>query len=113
MDFEQVLEGIDFEGESFAPAAIVFDVRDGELAVVVAQSGDTLQVRWFSNPLDIHQGKTMDFAPVEGRQLACVGFVVDSLENDEAHTAKVVAQVTKLINDLPADLLELIRSSNR
>ena len=109
MDFGDVLEGMAFEGDVFEPASIVCDVRDGELAVVVAQTGDDLEVRWFSNPLAVHRGKASDFASVEGRQLACVGFVIDSLDTDEAHTAKVVSQVTKLLAGLPSDLFELIR----
>ena len=109
MDFGDVLEGMEFEGDTFAPASIVCDTRDGELAIVVSQTGDDLEVRFFTNPLEVHRGKATDFTSVEGGQLACVGFVVDSLAVDEAHTAKAVTQISKLLDVLPDDLVELIR----
>ena len=111
MDIGDVIEGMAFEGDAFTPASIVCDTRDGELAVVVAQSGDDLDVRWFSSPLDVHHGKAADFASVAGRPIVSVGFVADSLENDEAHMAKAVAQVGKLVDVLPAELLDLIRTT--
>ena len=109
VEFEDI--EFSFEGDAFAPASIVCDTRDGELAIVVAQTGEDLDVRWFSNPLDIHHGKAIDFAPVEEGRLACVGFVVDSLDYDEAHMAKAIAQVGKLFDVLPADFVALIQSA--
>ena len=100
-----------FEGDMFLVASIVCDTRDGELAIVVAQAGEEVDVRWFSNPLEIRRGKAIDFAPVDGRRLACVRFVADSLENDEAHTAKAIAQVGKLFTVLPPDFIDLIRGT--
>ncbi|MBV8491584.1 MAG: hypothetical protein JO199_13740 [Candidatus Eremiobacteraeota bacterium] len=111
MEIGDVLEGMDFGGETFAPASIVCDTRDGELAVVVAQAGEDVEVRYFSNPLEIHGGKTDDFAAVESNNIACVGFVVDLLESDEAHTAKAIGQLSKLMQKLPSDLIDLIRGT--
>lgn len=111
MDFGEVLDGIGFGGDQYAPASIVCDTRDGELAIVVSQTGEELEVRWFSNPLEIHRGKSSDFAPVEAGQVACVGFVVDSIDFDEAHTAKAIAQVGKLMDKLPSELVDLIRAT--
>lgn len=111
MDFEDVIEGMAFEGDAFAPASIVCDTRDGELAVVVSQNGEDIEVRLFSNPTQLHRGKTIDFTPVEDQRLACVGFVVDSLDNDESHTANAIAQVSRLLQRLPVQMIDLIRSS--
>ena len=111
MDIEDAVEGMGFEGEMFVVASIVCDTRDGELAIVVAQTGEEVDVRWFSKPLEIHRGRAIDFARVDGRQLACVGFVAESLENDEAHMAKAIAQVGKLFTVLPPVFIDLIRGT--
>jgi len=111
MDIEDAIDGMAFEGDTFLVASIVCDTRDGELAIVVAQNGEELDVRLFSKPLEIHRGKAIDFTPVDGQQLACVGFVADSLENDEAHTSKAIAQVTKLFTVLPPSFIDLIRGT--
>lgn len=99
-----------FEGDSFPPASVVCDTRDGELAIVVSQTGDDVDVRWFSNPLEIRHGKAANFAPVEGRRLACVGFLADSLDNDETHMSKAIAQVSHLLGVLPTEFIDLLRS---
>ena len=111
MDIGDGIEGMAFEGDEFSVASIVCDTRDGELAIVVAQAGEEIDVRWFSKPLEIHRGKAIDFAPVDGRRLACVGFVADSLESDESHMAKAIAQVGELFTALPPDFIDLIRGT--
>jgi hypothetical protein len=111
MSFDDEFGEITFEGDAFSPAAIVCDTRDGELAIVVEQQGEELRVRWYSAPLEVHTGKTLDFALVETGKLACVGFVVDTADDDQAHQAKAYAQLGALAKILPGEFREFLRAT--
>lgn len=92
----------------FPPSSLVYDTRDGELAIVVDQRNELLDVRWLSDPREIFASNAAEFAAVDASPIAMFGIRADTANDTTAYADKAVGQLRDLVKALPDSLVRIV-----